>query len=418
MSAPLRVVIDVRVGPASGGVQQWVIGLAHALSGLEASTEEYIFLVDQNSDWLRPYVSGQCRLLTRPLADSVKSGWIARARHEIAAAAPIVRDVWRRVGPRRGLLDRSDGSVELLEADVVHFPQQAAYLTDIPTIYQPWDLQHAHLPEFFTAQEHEFREKTYRAYCEQARLVITATEWVKRDVADQYAIPPERIAVVNVPPPTQAYTEPTPAEVQAITAQLGLPAEFLFYPAQAWEHKNHARLFEALALLRREGLTVPLVCSGFPNEKQAELTSHVERLGTAADVYFVGFVDPKTLLTLYHQARGLVFPSLYEGWGLPVVEAFAHGLPVACSNVTSLPELVGDAALVFDPYDPADIAAAIRKLWTDEDLSRELARRGRAIVQRFSWHRTAQLIRAHYRRIAGRRLDQVDLELLGAASVT
>lgn len=410
----MRIAIDVRAGGTSGGVQQWIVGLAHALSGLESDAEEYLFVIRHgNQEWLEPHVSGQCRLLIRPPAFRPRvSRWFGSARERIAIAAPLVRDVWRRYRPEKNGLEISDGFVERLGADLVHFPQQLAYLTAIPTVYQPWDLQHIHLPAFFTDKEYSWREASYRTHCEEASLIITATQWIKRDVAEQYLIPPERIAVVNVPPPTEAYPEPTPSEVLAIAARLMLPDRFIFYPAQTWPHKNHARLLEALALLRAEGVTVPLVCSGYLNERHPELHLQAERLGIAANVHFLGLVNSKEVLALYDRAWALVFPSLYEGWGIPILEAFKHDLPVACSNVTSLPELVGDAALLFDPNDPADIAAAIRKLWTDDSFANELRRRGRSVVARYDWHRTAMLMRANYRRAAGRQLDDEDLELV------
>lgn len=412
----MRVAIEVRVDSTSGGVQQWIVGLAHALSGLKSVTEEYVFLVDSESEeWLKPYLGGQCRLLRRP---ATTARWVGWTRDRIAATTPWVRDLWQAIGLGKSVPPSSDGVAERLGVDVVHFPQQTAYLTSLPTVYQPWDLQHLHLPDFFTADEFARRERNYRAHCEKAGLVITATDWVKRDVAEHYAIPLERIAVVGVPPPTAAYTQPTEPEVVAISLRLGLPSRFIFYPAQAWPHKNHVRLLEALALLRAEGLRIPLVCSGHRNERHAELELHAERLGIAADVIFLGFVDSKELLTLYRRARTLVFPSLYEGWGIPIVEAFAQGLPVACSNVTSLPELVGDAALVFNPDDPFDIAAAVRQLWMDDALSSELAHRGQSVVARYDWHQTALLMRAHYKRVAGRPLDDEDLEAFASARMS
>jgi glycosyltransferase involved in cell wall biosynthesis len=313
-------------------------------------------------------------------------------------------------------LASSDGTIERAGLDVMHFTMQNGFLTGVPSIYQPWDLQHLHLPEFFTAAQREWRERTYRAYCDQAALVVVASNWVKRDVAAQYGVAPERIAVVNVPPPTAAYSEPTPKEVRTIARRLRLPGGFVYYPAQTWPHKNHVRLLEALGLLRDQGIVVPLVCSGLPNEGLGQVAATADRLGLADDVQFLGFLEPKAVQVLYRTARALVFPSLYEGWGLPIVEAFQAGLPVACSNVTSLPELVDDAALVFDPYDPGAMAASIRSVWTDDALAAELAERGREVIRRFDWHRTALTMRAHYRKVAGQGLKPEDLTLLEQVS--
>jgi glycosyltransferase involved in cell wall biosynthesis len=294
----------------------------------------------------------------------------------------------------------------------MHFSTQNGFITSIPSLYQPWDLQHLHLPEFFTEAQRQWREARYRAFCDQAKVVVTATNWVKRDLEHEYGVPAERIAVVNVPPITAAYQEPSAYEMTAIAVRLSLPERFVFYPAQTWQHKNHERLFEALAVLRSQGMAVPLVCSGHLNDRYPQLVSAARRLDIDADVRFLGYLDPIEVMVLYRRAHALVFPSLYEGWGLPIMEAFASDLPVACSNVTSLPELVGDAALLFNPYDVREIATAVSRLWTDDALASELARRGRARVGSYDWHRTALTMRAHYRQVAGRTLEECDRALL------
>lgn len=426
MDTPLRVGIDARFPDGqSGGVQQWVIGLADALAQLDAGSEEYWFLVDPGHEqWLKPYLAGPCRLLPkrrRPLlrrAAGRARTWGRRLRARVADTWPNAVSMPRAMAnpDARAPLPRSDGTVECAGLDVMHFTMQDGFLTSVPSIYQPWDLQHLHLPEFFTAEQHAWRERAYRAYCDQAALVVVASSWVKNDLAAQYGVAPDRIAVINVPPPTAAYSEPTPEETRAIARRLHLPERFVYYPAQTWPHKNHVRLLEALGLLRDEGVVVPLVCSGLTIDWFAKIEATADRLGLADNVHFLGFLEPAAVQVLYGTARALVFPSLYEGWGLPIVEAFQAGLPVVCSNVTSLPELVGDAALVFDPYDPGAIAASIRTVWTDDALAAKLARRGREVVRRFDWHRTALIVRAHYRKVAGHDLKPEDLALLEQVS--
>jgi glycosyltransferase involved in cell wall biosynthesis len=422
----LRVVIDARIPDGlSGGVQQWVIGLADALAKLGGDTEEYLFLVDEGQDqWLTPYLGGGSRVLVNPAAAAVQrapvvAGQIRALRAWAGRSFPFIRLLWRRLA-RRGpptWTSATNRTVEQARADVIHFTMQTAFHTRIPSIYQPWDLQHLHLPEFFTSAEREARETAYRAFCDQAALIVTATSWVKRDLIEQYGIAPERIAVVNVPPVTMAYPEPTTAELDATATRLGLPDRFLFYPAQTWGHKNHLRLFEALAELRVLGMTVPVVCSGHRNERYPELLRAARRFGVDDQVSFLGFLQPVDIQVLYRRARGLIFPSLYEGWGLPIIEAFASDLPVACSNATSLPELVGDAALVFDPFDSHAIASAVERLWTDDALVSELVERGRARLAQFDWRKTALVVRAHYRQVAGRPLSGEELGLLAEPAV-
>lgn len=414
----LRVVLDARVWDrASGGVQQWVLGLAAAFSALEPNSDEYLFLVDPGHEaWLKPFVSGPCRIVTtafpryRPSPVSAIRSWMGER-------LPALRSGWRRRREARiasTAIPASDGTVERLQADIVHFTFQDGFITAVPSLYQPWDLQHLHLPEFFSATERARREETYRALCAQAATVVTASKWVKRDLVDQYGIAADRIAVVNVPPVTSAYSEPTREAVASTRRRRQIPDQFLFYPAQPWPHKNHARLFQALGRLRADGLRVPLVCSGERNEHYPAVLRAAEEAGIRDDVEFLGYVSPAEVAALYGSARALVFPSLFEGWGMPILEAFRARLPVACSNATSLPELVGDAALVFDPHDERAIADAIRRLWTDDALAIRLAELGRQRVEHFSWERTVLTLRAHYRQIAEWPLGDDDRELLAA----
>jgi alpha-1,3-rhamnosyl/mannosyltransferase len=134
-------------------------------------------------------------------------------------------------------------------------------------------------------------------------------------------------------------------------------------------------------------------------------------------VRFLGFVGDAELAALYRRADIVVVPSKFESVSLPIWEAFAAGRPVACSNVTSLPEQVGDAAMVFDPDDPLGIALAIKQLWENGELREQLAKRGRDRMNAFSWGSTARQYRALYRRALGRNLDDEDSRLLSAPSL-
>ena len=420
---PLRVVLDARMGDGmSGGIQQWVIGLARAMSQLDDGAEEYLFLASPGRDeWVREYVSGPCRVVLAPPSAVSRRESKRRRRRALRRRGrlSVLRDLYRRLvrrEPRRAL-SAEHRVLETEGAHVMHFTTQSGFFTSLPTIYQPWDLQHLHMPEFFTPERYREREAAYRAFCAQAAAVVVPTNWAKRDLVRQYRVPAKRVAVVNPPPVTWAYTVPSAADEAEVVARLGLPERFVLYPAVTWGHKNHERLFEALASLHRRGIDVQLVCTGRVHERHDALTALAERLGIERQVRFLGFVDTTEIQVLYRRATALVFPSLYEGWGLPVVEAFASDLPVAASTATSLPDLVGDAGLQFDPYDPGAIAAAIEVLWLDDGAREEYARRGRARVEAFSWEHTARLLRALYRRVAGRPLEPSDRDHLAMPAV-
>ena len=408
--------IDARMtDPESGGVPSIIIGLAHGLSGLRDGDEEYLFLVLQgHSDWLTPFIGGPCRVLEQ-WVDSTTAN---RMKERIARVAPVVRTLWQRLPTAvAGLpgIPRSSGLVEAAHVDVMHFPIQTAFLTRIPSIYHPHDLQHIHLPQYFSSRIRARRDRDYRVFSQQATMVAVASTWTKRDIAAHLNVPETTIAVIPWAPPLAAVPEPTPEEEAAVSDRLGLPGRFLMYPARTWPHKNHSVLIDALALLRRrDGHDVPLVFTGHRTPEARALDKRARRLGVDDLLTWTGFLDGHDLRATYALANGVVIPSRFEAASAPLWEAWMAGSAAACSNVTSLPEQAGDAALVFDPTSVDDVADAIAKLWLREDLRIELARRGRERVSSFTWERTARTFRAHYRRIGGRALSDEDENLISA----
>jgi glycosyltransferase involved in cell wall biosynthesis len=410
----MRVAIEARLRDpkVSGGVSQAVISLATALSGLRdcRSGEEFVFItLESAGDWLDAHVSGPCRLHKVPL------NWKNRlSQTQIGPAAKAVQRVLRGLfpPPPAGIAS-SDGTAEGLGATLIHFPTQEGYLTSLPNIYQPHDLQHLHLPQYFPAAELAWRTLAYPAYCRKADIVLVESSWTKDDVARQYDIAAEKIVVSPFPPATRDYREPTAAEIEALKGKLR-HENFIFYPANAWPHKNHLRLVEALASLKHQGVIVPLVCSGGIMPFSSEIDRAVSRLGIADQVQFLGYVSQAEIKALYWLCTAVVVPTLFESVSFPVWEAFQAAKPVACSTATSLPQQVGEAGLLFDPHDPESIAAAILSLWSAPDQRARLAQAGTARLREFSLDRMALHVRALYRQIAGAP-DERDLAILRAA---
>jgi glycosyltransferase involved in cell wall biosynthesis len=402
---PLRVCIDARLGAGQfGGVEQVLIGLAAALSRLDDGDEEYLFLAyPEHDDWIRPYIGGHCRLL------HTRRGYLNRRSRALGRALlerlPLVGS--------RFAVRPSDGTAERAHADVMHFPIQDAFRTEIPSIYQPHDLQHLHLPELFSGWGRARRESIYRTQCERAALVVAMTSWGRRDFIESYALAPEKVAVVPGGSVLREYPAPTESDLQRLRARLSLPDSFLLYPAQTWPHKNHERLLEAVARVRAEhGVTIPLLCPGKRTRHYRRLREQIDRLGLGETTSFPGFVSTLELRGVYELATGLVFPSRFEGWGLPVCEAFDAGLPVASSNATGLPEVAGEAGLLFDPEDVGEMARQLHRLWTEPELREALRERGRKRSEEFSFDHTARLFRAHYRQVAHQSLTEEDRILL------
>lgn len=424
---PLRVCIDARLtgDGAVGGVEQFVIGLARGLSQLADKTIEYSFLTYANNDeWLRPYIGPTCRII-HGFGATRLPGWsraLRKAPFVRAAAYKLLNPIRQRAQKHRAVplaAPKSDGLVESELFDLVHFPTQNAFLTEVPSIYHPWDLQHLHLPQYFTPEMIQKRECEYRAFCAQAAMVVAATSWQKRDLIEQYQLPDEKVEVIAPAPVVEFYPVPTDADLEQVRKKLALPPRFFFYPAQTWPHKNHIGLFRALALIRdREHVKIPLVLSGKRNEYFPVLEKAIAELNLGDEVQFLGYVSPLELQCLYRLCRAMVFPSLFEGYGMPISEAFVMGAPTACSNVTSLPEQADDAALIFDPHDTEGMAQTLFRLWSDDALREDLANRARKRVNSFKWERTAAIFRAHYRRLSGRQLAPEDKLLVSTSLST
>jgi glycosyltransferase involved in cell wall biosynthesis len=252
--------------------------------------------------------------------------------------------------------------------DAIHFPLSVM----IPRVERPpavttvHDLQHEHYPRFFSRGELAYRRAVYGWTVARSRMLIAISEHARAALLERYGLDAQRVRTIHLGIDHGRFSPG------------GGPREpFLLYPANRWRHKNHDLLFDGFALLRSERPELRLVLTG---------TGH-DRSPLPVGVESRGHVSPDALVDLYRSAACLVFPSLYEGFGLPPLEAMACGCPVAVSNATSLPEVCGDAAEYFDPSSAEDMAAAILRA-----LEGRLVERGLARAAGFTWDRCA---RAH-----------------------
>jgi glycosyltransferase involved in cell wall biosynthesis len=254
--------------------------------------------------------------------------------------------------------------------DVVHYALTVPLpRTKTPTVVTLHDVQHRDLPDFFGPARRSFRRIAYDRATQSAKAVVVTSDFVRRRALEQLRLDPSRIHVV-------------PHAINHTVFRPGDDARepILLYPARAWPHKNHARLFEAFAILRKHDPKLRLILTGGGLERLGQLPEGVERWGV---------VSLAELASLYRRAACLVFPSLYEGFGLPPLEAMACGCPVAASSVTAIPEVCGDAAVLFDPNDPESIAEAVLEA---DSRSEELREKGFARARGFTWEASA---RAH-----------------------
>ena len=255
----------------------------------------------------------------------------------------------------------------LVGLDVVHYPLTTPVPPlDVPTVVTLHDVQHLDLPRLFGHGERLFRRLFYDRASRRADLVLVPSEFVRERAVARLGLDPARVRVCAHGVDHDAF------------APGGEPREpFLLYPAKTWPHKNHERLLAAFALLRAQEPDLRLVLTG----------GGTERLAGPPGVDARGLVPGAELVGLYRRAACLVFPSLYEGFGTPVLEAMACGTPVAAARAGSLPEVSGDAAVLFDPRDPEAVADGVREALSRAD---ELRAAGIARAARFTWEASAR----------------------------
>jgi glycosyltransferase involved in cell wall biosynthesis len=235
----------------------------------------------------------------------------------------------------------------------------------------------------------------------RAARVITVSESSKRDILRYFDIDPEKITVIPNAYDERFGIEPIEEDVVRVRERYQLHDEFVLYAGNVKPHKNLERLIDAFQIVRSRGLDrLKLVLIGDDISKYASLRRAVHQHQLHKYVRFLGYLPEETLAVLYRLAGVFVFPSLYEGFGLPPLEAMASGTPVVTSNVSSLPEVAGDAAVLVDPYDADAIADGIFRVLTDERLRRDLRQRGLARARQFSWEQSVKRVHDIYMQAA------------------
>jgi glycosyltransferase involved in cell wall biosynthesis len=258
----------------------------------------------------------------------------------------------------------------------------------VPSVSTIHDLSQLHVEGKYDPLRMFYIERILPLMMQRLTRVVSVSKSTRRDLVEHARILPERIRVAHNGADLRAFagTEHARAK-ETIAAEMGIDAPFILYTARL-EHpgKNHVRLLEALALLKQRGrLSRKLVLAGSPWNGAEVIDASIAQLGLTDDVILTGFVENRLLPELYAAAEVFVFPSLFEGFGIPLLEAMAAGTPVCAANVSSIPEVVGDAALLFDPRNADDIARQLERLLHDTSLRQQLVARGRQQAQLFSW---------------------------------
>jgi glycosyltransferase involved in cell wall biosynthesis len=300
--------------------------------------------------------------------------------------ATLVHDVW---WTQTGILHAATAQ----HADLLHVPAMLAPLrSSVPLVVTIFDLAIVRFPKKFRRWHRTFTRYVLPRLARSVDAIVTASEASKRDLIDLLGVPPDRINVI----PCGIDGGFTPVHdddprLRDVSRRYSLPPAYAITVGAIEPRKNLAGLFRAVKLLseRRELRDLQLIHVGPVGWHADDVPRTVTSLGLEDRVRFLGYVSIEDLASLYQLARVSVYPSLFEGFGLPVLEAMASGCPVVTSNCSSMPEVAGGAAVLVDPTNVESIAEGLGRVWQDEQLRRELIARGLARAARFTWDATA-----------------------------
>ena len=278
--------------------------------------------------------------------------------------------------------------------DVLHVQYTAPPLAPCPVVATIHDLAFEHLPETFNRRSWMQLRFTVRRTARRAAQIITVSEYSKQDISKTYKIEPQRILVTPEAAAARFSPVTNETELKKVRETYGIERDYILSLCSIQPRKNLVRLIEAYSLLRqsRQGVKLPqLVLAGKRGWLDGEIFNAAEQNVRGSDIRFTGYVADQDLPALYSGALCFVYPSYFEGFGLPILEAMKCGAPVIAGNRTSLPELVADAGLLFDPFDTNALVEALNRILDDADYCRALKAKGLKRSSEFSWQATAQL---------------------------
>jgi glycosyltransferase involved in cell wall biosynthesis len=405
-------VTPVLPGGENGGAKIFVLELLHRLAEMAPQTQ-FVLLTQAASH-------AELATLDRPnmrrlmvvgpvVANGIRPHLVGLASRILPHLPIRLRSVVSRLGYKLNTMLKRGGSGSLLRGmgvDLLFCPFTAPtyFEPGIPTVCTIHDLQFKTYPEFFTPEDVSHRDHVFIDVCRRATVIAAISDYSREAAMRHGGIEHDRIRTIHHRMAQRNATKPEQRDDVLIRLGL-LPGKYLIYPANFWRHKNHEMLLTAFGMACHDGLApdIKLVCTGAPGARQAWLMRATRAMNLGERVLFPGYLPETELAALMAQCRGVVFPSLYEGFGLPVIEAMAAGVPVACSNTTSLPEVAAGAAIMFDPRVPAQIAEAIRALVQDDATCADLIKAGIKRAAEF----------ADTKRMAGEYLDLFNFALAG-----
>lgn len=366
---PLRVLIDAHmVGERESGNERYVLSLLRGLAELDDPALRMTVAVAD------PAALGR--------AFDLPPSW---------SVVPVSRAPWRRLLvelPRLAARER---------ADLLHVTYAAPPRSPCPVAVTVHDISYVPHPEWFSRRDRWVLRAGVGFTLPRARGVVTISRHAAEAIASHYRVASDRIVVTPLAA-DPLFTPPGEDRIRRDLAALGLASPYVLAVGNLQPRKNLRRLVEAFGRFRQAtGLPHRLVIAGKAQWQESQVFAAIRSLGLESAVTFPGYVPDPDLVSLYAGAAVFVYPSLYEGFGLPILEAMACGAPVIASNTTSMPEVAGDAALLIDPTATEALARALDQVARDPGLAGTLRRKGAERARAFSWRQTARLTLQAYR---------------------
>ncbi|MBI5642546.1 MAG: glycosyltransferase family 4 protein [Deltaproteobacteria bacterium] len=266
----------------------------------------------------------------------------------------------------------------------------APFLSPVPSYVVIYDLQHENQPQNFSKSYLFFLRAIISLSAKRSHGVLTLSEKSKRDIVSIYKLDPRDVGVTYLACDHKAFYRREAGEIDAVRKKHKLPERFILYIASSLPHKNYERLLEAFKKVKEKESGIKLVLIGARDYGHGVIATKIEELELIDSVVFLGWLPFEDIPLIYSASELFVFPSLHEGFGIPVLEAFATGVPVVCSNIEPVTEVAGSAALLIDPLDIDSIASGILSVINDRGLRERLKKEGLKRAKEFSWEKTAR----------------------------
>lgn len=372
----MHIAIDAHsVGTGLAGNETYVTNLIEALAEIDTTNRYTLYVTKQSA------------------VERFAGRWSHVAVRQTLPHAPLVR-----------IPVTLPAELRRHPVDLLHVQYTAPPFAPCPVVATVHDLSFEHLPATFKRRSWMQMRLTVRRTVRAAAHIIAPSEYTRRDLVETYRVPRERTSVVPLAAAAHFAPVRDEKELRRVRQAYGIASDYILAVGSIQPRKNLTRLIEAYAGLRRQRAhdkLPPLVIAGKRAWLFEETLRAVERCGIDDAVKFTGYVPEADLPALYSGAHCFVYPSFFEGFGLPPLEAMRCGTPVIAGDRTSLPEVVGDAGLLVDPFDTDAITSAIARLIDDPDLHTTLSERGLLRARQFDWRETARLTLEVYQRATG-----------------